>query len=81
MPWPLQVAIEQGLQILNWYENLPKEDVPPEYLWEDAQGLEQWWESVEARREDGMPTQRGRGSSESDSDSDVMVENDYARFL
>jgi len=74
------VAIEQGLTILNWFEHLPKEDVPPEHLWEDSVGLEQWWQSVEDRRDDGVSTKRGRGSSESDSGNE-MVENDYARYL
>ena len=78
------MAIEQGLTILAWHENLQKEDVPPEHLWEDAEGLEQWWKDVEARREDGVATSRGRGSSDDSDDADQgreMVENDYARFL
>lgn len=77
------MAIEHALTILNWYENLSKDEVPPEHLWEDAEGLEQWWSDVEARREDGMPTKRGAGASSAD-DGDPeheMVENDYARYL
>ena len=80
----MQVAIEHALQILNWHENLSKEDVPPEYLWEDARGLEQWWDDVRARQEDGVATKRGRSSSRDDddpTDSDEMVENDLARYL
>lgn len=66
-----------------WFENLPKEDIPPEYLWEDVEGLEQWFKSVEAKREDGMPTVSGGGSSdEADGeDPQVMVQNDVATFL
>ena len=79
--WFLQAAIDQGLQILNWYENLSKEDIPPEHLWEDAQGLEQWWDDVKARQEDGVSTKRGRSSSKDEDDSDEMVENDLARYL
>ncbi len=87
MPWFLQVAIEHALTILTWYENLQKDEVPPEHLWEDVEGLEQWWKDVEAKREDGAPTSRGqRGQSGDDGDSDgrhepEMVENDYARFF
>lgn len=82
------MAIEHALNVLTWYENLQKEDVPPEYLWDDAEGLEQWWEMVEQRRQDGQGTDRLAGrserSSESDGDDDQdpgMAENDYARFF
>lgn len=77
------MAIEHALQVLSWYENLPKDEVPPEHLWEDVEGLEQWWGDVEAKREDGVATTRGRGSKGSDDDDPdpAMVENDYARFL
>lgn len=78
------MAIEQALTILTWHENLQKNEVPPEHIWEDPEGLEQWWKHVEAMREDGLETKRGRGSSDDDSDGDPgreMVENDYARFL
>jgi len=78
------VAIEHGLQVLSWFENLQKDEVPPEHLWEDAEGLEQWWADVEAKREDGVETKRGSGAASSESDEDPgrqMVENDYARFL
>lgn len=70
--------------ILGWHENLQKEEVPPEHLWEDSEGLELWWNDVMARREDGIPTSRGRGASDDSDDDDPgreMVENDYARFL
>ena len=79
MPWYLQVAIEQSLTILSWYENLPKEDVPPEHLWEDSQGLELWWATVEERREldplgSGKPSARDEQGPE-------MEQNDLARAL
>lgn len=47
----MQVAIEHGLTILNWFENLPKEEVPPAYLWADPQGLDEWWLRLESKRE------------------------------
>lgn len=78
------MAIEHALTVLNWHENLPKDEVPPEHLWEDVEGLELWWKDVEAKREDGIPTRRGRGSSNDSDDDDPgpeMVENDYARSL
>lgn len=75
MPWFLQVAIEQGLTILNWYENLPKNEVPPEHLWEDAEGLDLWWKAVEAKRADGTSS----GVVADDSDDSEMTDNDMGR--
>jgi hypothetical protein len=78
------VAIEQGLTVLNWYENLSKDEVPPEHLWEDPEGLDEWWEQVEAKRDDGTAT-RGRydddGDDSSDSEAPGMAQNDLARSL
>lgn len=78
----LQVAIEQALTIIGWHENLSTDEVPPEYLWEDSEGLELWWADVKARREDNMPMPN-RGSSRSDDDDEHpdsgMAENDLAR--
>ena len=75
------MAIEQGLTILGWFENLPKDEIPPEQIWEDSEGLEEWWGSVTAKREDGMPTVSGRRDTDDDDDEPVMVQNDYATFL
>jgi len=75
------VAIEQALTVLSWFENLPEEDRPPEYLWEDEQGLEMWWASVEAKREDGATTSRGPTDHAHDDQAPSMTENDHARFL
>ena len=73
MDWFLQVAIEQALTILNWYENLPKKEVPPEHLWEDAEGLDLWWKIVEAKRGDET------ASGYSDAEESDMTDNDMAR--
>jgi len=79
------VAIEQALLVLGWYEHLPKADVPPEHLWEDVEGLDLWWATVEARRSDGYPPpESGSSSSEDDAEADPkpgMAENDLARYL
>jgi len=82
------VAIEHALNVLTWHENLQKDEVPPEHLWEDPEGLEQWWQWVEDKRSDGRdsvaPTNRSASSSSGDGDEDHdpgMAENDLARFL
>lgn len=50
-------------------------------MWEDSEGLEQWWEAVENRRNDGVSTDRGWVDIDQDSQDSRMTENDYARFL
>jgi hypothetical protein len=59
---------------------VPADEVPPEYLWEDEQGLEMWWNTVEDKRNDGMSTSRGNTDHAHD-DQAHMTENDHARFL
>lgn len=77
----MQTAIEQGLTILNWFENLPEDERPPEYIWEDSQGLEMWWKTVDDKRNDGVETNKGHADSAQDDQPRVMTENDHARFV
>lgn len=53
-------------------QNLPREDMPPEYLWDDAQGLTDWWERVQFRRD---------AESAGEDVAPEMVENELAREL
>ena len=78
------MAIEHALNVLTWYENLQKDEVPPEHLWEDTEGLEQWWQRVEDKRSDGRPetASSNRSADADDEHQDPgMAENDLARFL
>jgi len=82
------VAIEQALTVLGWYENADPDEVPPERLWEDPVGLEEWWKWVKEKhadgREDVAPSNRSGRSSEDDDDEHPdpgMAENDIARYL
>lgn len=73
------------MKVLSWYENLPKDEVPPEHIWEDSQGLDEWWETVEAKRNDGTATGSRYDSTSDDSeggaDKPGMAQNDLARSL
>lgn len=73
IPWYLQVAIEQALTIISWHENLAKNEVPPEHIWEDGKGLELWWARLEELRESGRPPGSG------DEPVPEMAQNDLAR--
>jgi hypothetical protein len=71
--------------ILSWYENCTKEEVPPEYLWEDSEGLDMWWAQVKERRNSGLGfSDRNDSPSEDGDESDHgpgTAENDLARIL
>jgi hypothetical protein len=77
IPWFLQAAIEHALTILNWFENLPKNEVPPKHVWADPDGLELWWKKIEERRSEGLPA---RPESDDD-DGEVGTDNDLTRAL
>jgi hypothetical protein len=47
----LEFAIQHAQQIMNWQENLPKDEMPPRWLWRSDAGLAEWFEEVDRRRE------------------------------
>lgn len=68
--------------ILHWFENLGKDERPPDYLWEDDKGLEMWWATVEANRADDTSISRGPQDADENGDGKPkQMENDHARFL
>ncbi len=74
IPWYLQVAIEFGLTVLSWMENLPKKEVPPRHIWADPEGLELWWKKLDDLRADGLSS-----SAASPEGDKAGTENDLAR--
>lgn len=60
---------------MSWHENVTKDEVPPEYLWEDSEGLELWWASVQEKR--GIAT--SSSPSGRDERPSEMEENELAR--
>lgn len=61
------------MTILSWYENRSEDEVPPEHLWEDPEGLNLWWERVSERS--GI---RSSGGASPDGAVEEMVGNDLA---
>lgn len=49
-PYEWTVALSSALTVLSWYENLPKDEVPPRWIWWSGELLEQWFEDVTERR-------------------------------
>lgn len=68
------------MAIISWMENALKEERPPEHIWEDAQGLEEWWARVAERREARYGGNAGSGSGDADQGKD-MAENEIAKAL
>ena len=44
--------MEHAQTILAWQENLPRDEMPPEWMWSVDHELEIWFERVEAEREE-----------------------------
>ncbi len=82
------MAIEQGLTILSWFENLQSKDIPPEHIWADTEGLNSWFKQMrEGEERDQVKWSSGESSSDSSSDESApmhgrpqqSMQNDLAR--
>ena len=58
-----------------------EDEVPPEQIWEDQQGLEQWWAAVKDKRDSGSGMPSKSSSSEESDDGEEWGSNDLARIL
>jgi hypothetical protein len=52
VPYDLVKAIEHAFRILDWHENLPKEEIPPVWMWAVGHEIEYWFEEIERKREE-----------------------------
>lgn len=68
----MQVSIEQGLKILSWFENHPSNEVPPEYMWDDDEAVEKWFNVIQNNKDNGYPT------GEDEDGNPMMLSNDLA---
>jgi hypothetical protein len=76
LPNDLFSAIEQANRVLDWLENLTKDEIPPEWMWPFEDDLEQWFANVEEQRKQRFG---GGGDSSSDAPSGPMMKNEYAQ--
>jgi folate-binding Fe-S cluster repair protein YgfZ len=58
--------------VLSWFEHRAEDEVPPEHLWDDGEGLDQWWKEVDARK--GID----RSTGDDDEEIPEQVGNDLA---
>lgn len=47
------MAVSHALNVLSWQENLPMDDMPPEWMWPLNDELDEWFDAVDSRRRDG----------------------------
>lgn len=67
------MAIEHAHRILDWQENLIKDEMPPRWMWPFEDELEIWFEEVERKREERYG---GKGGSD---DSVPMMSNELSK--
>lgn len=65
--------------MLSWYENHSGDDIPPDHIWEDPQGLSKHWEKVKERMDEKYGVSSGPKSSVTE--TAPMEENALAREL
>jgi hypothetical protein len=74
VPYDLVRAIEHAFRILDWHENLPKEEIPPSWMWAVEHEIEEWFAEVDRKREE----QRGASSSGDELPVGGMMTNELA---
>ena len=72
------LALNYGLMVLSWYENLPDEEQPPREIWWSEELLDEWFEKVKVERGSGRKKKR---SPYEEADDAPMSENEYATGL
>lgn len=70
------MAIGQALTVIWWQENLLPDEMPPEWMWNLPDELDDWFAEVEAKREDRTASGRGRDELE---DAPDMMQNELTR--
>lgn len=65
-------AVEHSNNILSWQENLPEDEMPPEWMWSVDHELEIWFEKLKDARAEKYGTPR---------EESPMMSNEYAQKL
>lgn len=59
-PADLLRAIYHANKILDWYENFPEDDIPPEWMWPFEEELDKWFKELKAEKAAGSETSDDR---------------------
>ncbi len=76
IPEDLTRAIEHAFKVLGWFENLQKDETPPEWMWPFDDQLNEWFDQVERDRNDKYGG--GNDRDELSSQGGIVLENEYA---
>jgi len=71
------VAVNTALQVISWFEHLPRKEHPPRYIWWSDRLLDVWFTNVEDERN----AKTGKRSSYDDADDVPMMSNELADGL
>lgn len=77
-PHDLVVAINTGLTVISWAENLPKDEQPPRSIWWSEELLDKWFKDVRAQRDKKYGRDGRRRSSYQQADDVPMSDNELA---
>jgi hypothetical protein len=71
-PYNLVSAVNEALTVLSWHEKLPKDEVPPRYLWWSVDLIDKWFKDVERKRK-----RKSSGSTYDSADEVPMMGNEW----
>lgn len=75
IPWDLTCALRHADQILDWHENLPEDELPPEWMWRFDAELNDWFDQVKEKRDEKY------GSRSDDREQVPLMDNEYTAGL
>jgi hypothetical protein len=62
MPFDLMTAFQHASTILGWFENIPLEEQPPDWMWPFTDEVSQWFDEVKLARRQESGLDDGEGS-------------------
>jgi hypothetical protein len=74
VPHDLHNAVEHALRVLSWYENLPSDEMPPNWMWCLDWEIERHFERVDAERK----AKFGDNSGSAEEEDGQWEDNVYA---
>ena len=72
------VAVNTGLTVISWAENLPEDEQPPRSIWWSEELLDSWFKDVRTRRDEKYGRSRSSRTSYQQADDVPMSDNELA---
>ena len=71
------MPVNMALQVISWFENLPRKEQPPRSIWWSDRLLDAWFKNVE----DDRNAMTGKRSTYEDADDVPMMSNELTEGL